>query len=111
MNLPFSLNSEPVKILLILILSPLWLPFIRALWKELNNSLRDEGGVLGVAPTKKQLATLDRELGRRESTMVSETWEDHLAKEKRGSPARGGARRAPAARRPAAPPPKPRGFR
>ncbi len=79
----FSLNSEPVKYALIALATPIWLPFLRALWKELNDSLRDEGGVLGMPPSKKELAKMDRELGAHENTMLSVTWAEHSAANER----------------------------
>lgn len=77
MNLPFALNSEPVKWVLIVLSSPLWVPFFKALWKEWNDSLRDEGGVLGFAPTTKELAAINRREGLHRSTMMSETWDEY----------------------------------
>jgi hypothetical protein len=76
-DLPFSLNSEPVKWVLILASAPLWLPFFRALWKDWNDSLRDEGGLLGLTPTTAELSQLDKQRGKHRSTMLSVTWEEY----------------------------------
>lgn len=102
-DLPFTLNSEPVKYAVIVLTTPVWLPFLRALWKELNDSLRDEGGILGFAPSRRELDKINRREGRHDTPLISETWDEHEAE--RGSAAtrrvRTGAARAP----------RPRGFR
>jgi len=76
MHLAIALNSEPVKYAIIVLTAPFWLPFVRALWRELNDSLRDEGGMLGRAPTPRELAEMNRALGTHESALVSERWEE-----------------------------------
>lgn len=102
MDFAFSLNSEPVKYALIALTIPLWWPFVRELWKELNASLRDEGGILGAQLSDKEIERLNRAQGRRDSPLVSETWDEH---ENGGKPtARGPAMGTPARARP-------RGFR
>jgi hypothetical protein len=70
----FELNSEPVKYALIALSAPVWLPFARALWREFNDALRDEGGLLGEAPSAAELAAIERERGRFQSGLVSITW-------------------------------------
>ena len=76
MHLAITLNSEPVKYAIILLTAPFWLPFVKALWRELNDSLREEGGLLGRTPTAQELAEMNREMGAHESALVSERWED-----------------------------------
>ncbi len=70
--LAFELNSEPVKYTILALTAPLWIPFIRALWKTLDDSLREEGGLLGEAPTEEALRELEREHGRVGESMLSE---------------------------------------
>ena len=55
------LNSEPVKYGILFLSSPIWLPFVKALWRALNDALRDEGGILGNTPTAAELRALERE--------------------------------------------------
>ncbi len=108
LDLPFSLNSEPVKYAVIALSAPIWLPFVRALWKELNDSLRPEGGILGLAPSQKELEALEKSQGRHDSPLISETWAERDA----GTGPRQ-ARSTRATRSAAAPSaaPRPRGFR
>jgi hypothetical protein len=47
-------NNDFVKFLLLLVTAPIWWPFIRELWKELDGSLKAEGGLLGL-PTQGRL--------------------------------------------------------
>lgn len=70
------LNSEPVKYAIIALSFPLWAPFAKALWQEFNDSLRDEGGIFGEAPTAAELAAIERERGRFRSSLVSVTHEE-----------------------------------
>lgn len=78
------LNSEPVKYALLLLTLPFWLPFAKALWTAFNDSLRDEGGLLGTAPTPEELAAIERKRGRFQSAMRSVTWEEHARLENAG---------------------------
>lgn len=104
MDLPFALNSEPVKWTLIVLSAPVWMPFFRALWKEWNDSLRDEGGMLGFAPTARELEQINRREGRHKSILINETWDEYEQSRGLSTPSpRSTATRSAAAR--------PRGFR
>ncbi len=61
MELPITLNSEPVKYLLLAVTSPLWMPFFRALYEEFNNSILDEGGLFGDPPSPEEAERIRRE--------------------------------------------------
>ena len=58
LHLASGLNTEAVKYGIVVLLTPLWLPFIKALWKSLNAALREEGGLLGAPPTEEELREL-----------------------------------------------------
>lgn len=77
LNLPFALNSEPVKWVLIIASSPVWLPFLKTLWREWDDSLRDEGGLFGFAPTRVELQRRNEREGKFETPLRSVTWEEH----------------------------------
>jgi hypothetical protein len=70
------LNSEPVKYGILLLSSPVWLPFMKALWRALNDALRDEGGIMGHAPTAAELRAMNRQLGEHVSPLISVTWKE-----------------------------------
>ena len=99
-----SFNTELIKYGLLIASAPLWLPFVKALWQELNDSLRDEGGLLGASPSAAKLRDIDREKGVFESPLVSQPREEALVATRQ--PTR--ARRVRAAPEPR---PRPRGFR
>ena len=75
--MPIHLNSEPVKYAIIALSFPVWWPFARALWREFNDSLRDEGGIFGSPPSAEELRRIERERGRFHSTLTSVTWAEH----------------------------------
>lgn len=81
------LNSEPVKYAIIALSFPLWMPFAKALWSELNASLRDEGGLFGAPPTPAELRALERERGRFRSSMINVTWAEQERLDAGGLPA------------------------
>jgi len=90
------LNTEPIKYAIVALSAPFWLPFMKALLREFNDALRDEGGLLGRAPTKSELAALDDRHGKFESPLLSERWEDvdrneRQARSRQRSARRGGA--------------------
>lgn len=39
--------DDIVRILIVLAVAPFWIPVMRAIWNELNEGLRDEGGLFG----------------------------------------------------------------
>ena len=45
------INKDILRWVLLLAAMPIWLPFLRMLWKDFNRALEDEGGVFGKAPT------------------------------------------------------------
>ncbi len=109
-----QLNTPWVKYTILILATPIWWPFVKALWRALNDALRDEGGVFGHTPTAAEMDALDREYGAHVSPLVNVTWEEHES----GVDARGGGERrsgsvprGPAARGAPRAQPKPRGFR
>jgi len=48
------------KLLVVAILAPAWLPVVRELWKEINASLVEEGGVFGDLPSAAEAKRLVR---------------------------------------------------
>jgi hypothetical protein len=71
----YDYNREFIKYALVIVSAPFWWPFVKAAWEELNDSLRDEGGLFGDEPDAQELAELNLEKGTYESPMVSEPWE------------------------------------
>jgi hypothetical protein len=42
-----QLNGEMARYLLLAVTAPLWWPFLRELYREMNAALREEGGLFG----------------------------------------------------------------
>jgi len=61
--LALALNTEYFKYVILVLLAPFWIPFFRSLWRTLNDSLREEGGLFGRPPTDEQLKALEAQFG------------------------------------------------
>ena len=73
-------ESTLFKYAVLLAMMPLWWPFLRALWDDLNESLREEGGLLGQPPSAELIQRMRLERRNQPELMVSEP----LAKRKSG---------------------------
>jgi hypothetical protein len=51
---------------------PIWVPFIRILWRDFNRALRDEGGLIGVAPRGQEAERLRAEKALDRDRLTSE---------------------------------------
>lgn len=60
------------KLLALLLMSPLWVPVLKALYTDFQGALWEEGGLFGKPPGKRQLAKLEEQYGTYESPLVSE---------------------------------------
>ena len=43
-------NIFAIKILLLMISAPVWIPFVKELWREFNLAMREDGGLFGPIP-------------------------------------------------------------
>lgn len=82
-----GINKDILRWVLLLGAMPIWLPFLRILWKDFNRALEEEGGIFGRAPNARDRERIRRERMHEPDPLVSEPW------------ARRGEPRAPAARR------------
>jgi hypothetical protein len=71
-----ALNTEFTKYTILIVSAPLWWPFLRELYKEFNDILAEEGGLLGRKPTEKELAQIRRRRAISEATLVRELREE-----------------------------------
>jgi hypothetical protein len=109
-----SLNTELVKYGILIAAAPWWVPFVKALWNELNASLREEGGLFGAPPSAQELERMNRDQGAFVTSMVHEPRPDRprARGQRNAQPSASAPRHAPrssAAGR--ATPARPRGFR
>jgi len=61
-----------LKYLILALTAPIWMPFLKALWEELEHALRDQGGLFGNEPTAEQLIEIQREMAMEEDRVVNE---------------------------------------
>lgn len=59
------------KLLVIAILTPAWLPVIKELYKEVNESLADEGGLFGRTPTQDEAQKIERKRRFKRESLIS----------------------------------------
>lgn len=59
------------KIFVLVCLAPFWWPILKAMFQEINDTLRDEGGLLGRTPTATEMARLEEKFGKYENPLVS----------------------------------------
>lgn len=55
-----DLNKSLIKYGLLILTSPIWYPFLKAVWQELNTALRADGGLLGKLPSQRERELLER---------------------------------------------------
>ena len=67
------MDKEFLKWVIVLGSMPFWLPFLRALWEELNLAMREDGGLYGQEPGPIQREQIRQELAMEEPKLVSET--------------------------------------
>ncbi|QDU67309.1 hypothetical protein [Engelhardtia mirabilis] len=68
MDNPFQ---TAVKILAIVLLSPLWLPVLKTLYQDVEAALWREGGLFGREPTGERLRELEQKYAEYEDPLVS----------------------------------------
>jgi hypothetical protein len=67
-----ELNKEILRWVLMIGAMPIWLPFIVTLWNDFNDALREEGGLLGDAPSPRELEIIRREKAQKPDLLVNE---------------------------------------
>lgn len=93
------------KMLVVVILTPAWLPVLKELYKEIDSSLAEEGGIFGDAPDADEAKALVRKRRIAGESLISVPHGQEGKAKSPGRPApRPGAKRGPSAA------PKRRGF-
>jgi hypothetical protein len=67
-----DLNKSLIKYGLLILTSPIWFPFLKAVWQEINIALRADGGLLGKLPSPRERAELERRLAPEDDPLVNE---------------------------------------
>jgi len=96
-----EINTELLRWILLIGAAPIWWPFLRALWRDFDEALAEDGGVFGRAPSARELEEIRRKKAGRPDPLISEPWVRRDTPHERGSSPAGGFERKH----------KPRGFR
>lgn len=64
--------TDVLKYVILIASAPIWLPFVKALWEELNDALRPDGGLFGPEPTKRRREEILDEIAQEEMRVVHE---------------------------------------
>lgn len=92
-----EINKEIVRWVILIGATPIWLPFLLTLWRDFNDALQEDGGLLGSPPTGRELEAVRRELAEKPDVLVSEPLVQ--AADRRHPRLASPARRAPASPR------------
>lgn len=65
-------DKEVLRWVFLIGATPIWIPFLFTLWRDFNNALRLDGGLLGSPPTGRELEAVQRELAEKPDVLVSE---------------------------------------
>jgi hypothetical protein len=69
-----DINKDILRWVLLIAATPIWLPFLRILWKDFNRALEEEGGIFGRPPPAHERERIRREKLSDPETLVSERW-------------------------------------
>lgn len=69
-----ELNKDILRWVLLIGATPIWLPFLRMLWRDFNKALREDGGLLGAPMSAKELEDLRAERQVEPESLTSEPW-------------------------------------
>jgi len=67
-------NREIIRWLLLIALLPIGWPFVKTLWVDFNNALREEGGLFGRTPSAREVEEIRAAKKNEPETLVSEPW-------------------------------------
>ena len=67
-----ELTIKLIKLGVVIVTAPVWYPFVKALWLEFKESMREHGGLLGDPPSARQMLEIERDKARREDALVNE---------------------------------------
>ena len=86
------INKEILRWVLMIGAAPIWLPFMLTLWKDFNDALREDGGLIGEPPSPAELEVIRKEKAMQPEMLVNEPI---VRPGDRRKPRLGGSRAAP----------------
>ena len=69
-----ELDLELLRWILLIGAAPIWWPFLRTVWRDIDEALADEGGVFGRAPAGRELEQIQKRKAARPDPLHSEPW-------------------------------------
>ncbi|MEZ5976072.1 MAG: hypothetical protein R3F17_17465 [Planctomycetota bacterium] len=57
-------NATALKVLVLLITMPAWMPFAKAMWEEMKLAMREDGGLFGPVPNPAKRRRLHAEIAK-----------------------------------------------
>lgn len=69
-----ELDLELLRWILFIGAAPIWWPFLRTVWRDIDEALAEEGGMFGRAPTGRELEEIQRRKAARPDPLHSEPW-------------------------------------
>jgi len=67
-----EINKDILRWVFLIGAMPIWIPFLFTLWRDFNDALREDGGLLGSPPTGRELEAVRQELAGKPDVLVSE---------------------------------------
>jgi hypothetical protein len=69
-----ELDLELLRWILLIGAAPIWWPFLRTVWRDIDEALAEEGGVFGRAPGPRELERIRRRKAEQPDPLHSEPW-------------------------------------
>ncbi|MEZ5977050.1 MAG: hypothetical protein R3F34_02370 [Planctomycetota bacterium] len=77
------MNTETLyRIIALLVMAPLWVPVLKALYSDFQGALWEEGGLFGRPPGRRELERLREQYGDYESPLRNEPHESRRFKDR-----------------------------
>ena len=69
-----ELDLELLRWILLIGAAPIWWPFLRTVWRDIDEALAEEGGIFGRTPSARELEEIRRRKAEQPDPLHSEPW-------------------------------------
>ena len=66
-----------LKFTVLLVTAPIWIKILRAMFDEVQSTLRDEGGLFGKNYSRREREKIEEKYGPKQISLTTTTWEQH----------------------------------
>lgn len=63
-------NVYALKLLLLMLSAPVWIPFVKELWREFNLAMREDGGLFGPIPHPRKAKEIREQIAKEPSPQI-----------------------------------------